>query len=117
MKVVGYTRCSTEEQATGGVTLESQRSKIEQFARLHELDLVDVIADAGVSAKSLDRPGLAQALARLDSGHVAGIVGAKLGRLSPPARDWNDLIDRFFGERAGKTLMSVSDSIDTRTAA
>lgn len=117
MKVIGYIRCSTEEQASGGVTLDSQRAKVEQYARLHELDLVEVVADAGVSAKTLDRPGLARALRMLGAGSAAGIVVAKLDRLSRSVRDWNALIDDYFGDRPGKTLMSVSDSIDTRTAA
>jgi site-specific DNA recombinase len=117
LKVVGYIRCSTEEQASGGVTLDAQRSKLEQYARLHDLELVEVVADAGVSAKSLDRPGLARALGLLEAGTAGGLVVAKLDRLSRSVRDWNALIDDYFGDRAGKTLMSVSDSIDTRTAA
>jgi DNA invertase Pin-like site-specific DNA recombinase len=31
--------------------------------------------------------------------------------------DWQTLIDDYFGEKAGKQLFSVNDSIDTRTAA
>lgn len=117
LKVVGYIQCSTEDQASGCVTLDSQRAKVEQYAHLHELDLVAVVADAGVSAKSLDRPGLDRALGMLRSGAAAGVVVAKLDRLSRSVRDWNALIDDYFGDRPGKTLMSVSDSIDTRTAA
>ena len=32
-------------------------------------------------------------------------------------KDWNGLIEGYFGERAGLQLFSVSDSIDTRSAA
>ena len=42
---------------------------------------------------------------------------SKLDRLSRSVADWNLLIDQYFGERAGKQLFSVVDSIDTRTAA
>jgi site-specific DNA recombinase len=34
-----------------------------------------------------------------------------------PVGDWQALILRYFGDQAGKRLMSVADSIDTRTAA
>ena len=61
-RVVGYIRVSTEKQADHGVSLEAQRAKLEGYAQLYDLDLVDVMIDAGVSAKTLDRPGLQQAL-------------------------------------------------------
>src|SRR3954466_4768983 len=101
MRAVGYVRCSTEEQATEGVTLDAQRAKLEAFARLHELDLVAVEVDAGASAKSLDRPGLARALAMLDAGEADGVLIAKLDRLSRSVADWNRLIDGYFGPAAG----------------
>lgn len=117
MKVVGYTRVSTEEQASGGFSLAAQREKLEQYCRLYDLELVEIIEDAGVSAKSLDRPGLQRALKMLKGKQAVGLVIAKLDRLSRSVGDWNDLIDGYFGERAGKQLFSVADSIDTRSAA
>src|SRR5689334_19166 len=63
MKVVGYVRVSSEDQARDGVSLDAQREKVLLFARLHGLDLAEVVADAGVSAKTLDRPGLSRVLA------------------------------------------------------
>ena len=41
----------------------------------------------------------------------------KLDRLTRSIADWQILIDDHFGEKAGKQLFSVADSIDTRTAA
>ena len=38
-------------------------------------------------------------------------------RLTRSVADWQTLIDGYFGEKAGKQLFSLSDSIDTRTAA
>ena len=117
MKVIGYVRVSTQEQADGGVSLAAQESKVRAYASLHDLDLMEVIIDAGESAKSLKRPGLQKALAMLKRGEASGMIVAKLDRLSRSVADWNRLIDGFFGEKAGKSLMSVADSIDTRTAA
>ena len=48
---------------------------------------------------------------------AGGLLIAKLDRLSRSVKDWNTLIDGYFGEKAGKQLFSVADSIDTRTAA
>lgn len=117
MKVVGYVRVSTQEQASTGVSLDVQAEKLRLYCRLHNLELVGVEADEGVSAKNLLRPGLARALDQLRAGAVAGLVVAKLDRLSRSVADWDKLIREFFGERAGSQLFSVADSIDTRTAA
>jgi DNA invertase Pin-like site-specific DNA recombinase len=80
-----------------------------------DLELVAVDEDAGVSAKSIQaRPGLLRALARLDAGDADGILVVKLDRLTRSVRDLGDLVERYFAARF--SLLSVSDSIDTRTA-
>jgi DNA invertase Pin-like site-specific DNA recombinase len=114
--VIGYVRVSTDEQSRDGVSLDAQRDKVRLYAELHGLDLVEIECDAGVSAKTLDRPALARVLAMLDAGALDGLVVYKLDRLTRSLADWSLLIDRYFGEKAGKALMSVSESIDTRTA-
>ena len=117
MRVAAYVRVSTEDQSRDGVSLDAQREKVRLYAELHGLDLVEIITDAGVSAKTIERPGLSRVLAMLDSGEAGGVVVFKLDRLTRSLRDWSDLIDRYFGEKASRSLMSVSESIDTRTAA
>jgi site-specific DNA recombinase len=117
MIVIGYTRVSSEEQAREGVSLSAQAEKVGLYCGLHNLDLLDVVVDAGVSAKTLARPGLARVLAALDDGSVGGLVVFKLDRLTRSLGDWSALIDRYFGRTGGPSLMSVSESIDTRSAA
>lgn len=72
MSVVGYVRVSSEEQSREGVSLAAQAEKVRLYGELHGLSLVDIVVDAGVSAKTLDRPGLARVLALLDSGEASG---------------------------------------------
>jgi site-specific DNA recombinase len=117
MKVIGYVRVSTQEQADGGVSLAAQEAKVRAYAALHDLELVEIIIDAGQSAKTLNRPGLQRALGMLKTRKADGLIVAKMDRLSRSVADWNDLIDDHFGEKAGRQLMSVADSIDTRSAA
>ena len=74
MKVIGYIRVSTDEQASHGVSLGAQRSKLEAFCSLYDYELVDVVVDAGASAKSLKRAGLQSVLASLDAGEAQGLV-------------------------------------------
>ena len=55
MKCIGYVRVSTEEQSREGVSIEAQIAKLKAYAALYEIELVDIIVDAGYSAKSLKR--------------------------------------------------------------
>lgn len=114
MKAVGYIRVSTEEQATQGVSLDAQKAKLEAYAGLYDIELVDIIIDAGQSAKSLDRPGLRQALEMLDSGEVEAMVIVKLDRLTRSVKDLDWLLENYFADKY--SLMSVSEQVDTRTA-
>jgi DNA invertase Pin-like site-specific DNA recombinase len=117
LRVIGYVRVSTEEQATGGFSLEAQEAKIRGYCALYELDLTGLHSDPGASGKTLDRPGLTAALAELRrrKGGPDGIVLAKLDRLTRSLADWAALINEFFRDER-RRLFSVGEQIDTRTA-
>ena len=116
MRVIAYCRVSTLEQADGGISLEAQQARMQAYAALYDLTIVETIIDAE-SAKSLNRAGLQRALALLRADKADGLLIVRLERLTRSISDWQDLIDAYFGERGGKQLLSVNDSIDTRTAA
>jgi len=116
MDVIAYCRVSTTEQSDSGVSLDAQQAKMRAYADLYNLTIVETIIDAE-SAKSLNRSGLQHALNLLRAGKADGLLIVKLDRLTRSIADWQDLIDAYFGERGGKQLLSVNDSIDTRTAA
>lgn len=115
-RAVGYIRVSTDKQADFGVSLEAQRAQIEKYADLYEIELVAIEVDAGLSASSLDRPGLQRALERLDRFEADAILVAKLDRLTRSGRDLYTLIDTYFKD-GSHGLLSVNDQIDTRSAA
>ena len=100
-----------------GVSLEAQQAKIRAYSELYSLELVDVIVDAGVSASTLDRPGLTTALAMLRGGQADALLVVKLDRLTRSVRDLGELVESYFANRKGPALLSVSEQIDTRTAA
>jgi DNA invertase Pin-like site-specific DNA recombinase len=116
-RAIGAIRVSTDEQSETGVSLAAQEAKIRAYCDLYGIELVRIVVDAGLSGKSLDRPGIQDALAGLDRGEADGIVVAKLDRLSRSVGDWDYLIANFFGEKAGCQLWSVAEAIDTRTSA
>ena len=113
-KAIGYTRVSTRDQADSGASLASQRTKINAYAILHDLELVEVIEDAGYSAKSLDRPGMTKLLSLIRGRKITTVVVAKLDRITRSVRDLGELIDLF--QRSGVEFASVADHIDTSTA-
>ena len=115
-KAVGYIRVSTDKQTEHGVSLEAQHAKLTAYAQLYDLELVDVIIDAGVSAKTLDRPGLQRALDMLRKGQANALLVAKLDRLTRSVKDLGTLVEGYFSSDK-ITLLSVADNIDTRTAA
>ena len=115
-RVVGYIRVSTDAQADRGVSLDAQRAKLGAYCTAMDLDLVAVVADEGLSAKSLDRPGLASALAMLRDGRADAVLVVKLDRLTRSVRDLGALVENYFANGRW-SLLSVADSIDTRTAA
>lgn len=115
VRAIGYIRVSTEEQSTTGVSLDAQKAKLEAYAALYDIELIGIEVDAGVSAKTLDRAGLQSALAKLDAGVADALIVVKLDRLTRRVADLDTLIERYFGSRF--TLMSVSEQIDTSSAA
>jgi len=115
-RTVAYLRVSTDKQADHGVSLAAQRAKVEAYAGLFDLDLVEVIEDAGASAKTLQREGLARALDLLTGGQAEALLVVKLDRLTRSVRDLGDLVEAYFAD--GRcALMSVGEQVDTRSAA
>lgn len=115
MRAIGYARVSTEKQADGGVSLEAQQEKVRAMAVVQGAMLLDVIVDAGESAKTLDRPGMERLLALVEARKVDVIIIAKLDRLTRSVKDLALLLERF--TRRGVALVSVAESLDTNTAA
>ena len=112
MKVVGYVRVSTDEQAESGAGLTAQRQAIQRAAEDRAWDLVAIYEDAGFSGKAVNRPGLAQALAAVECGKAEALVVAKLDRLSRSMKDFTALLDRAL--RKGWSVV-VPGMIDTTT--
>jgi DNA invertase Pin-like site-specific DNA recombinase len=114
MIVIGYTRCSTSEQATSGLGLDAQRALISAAATARGWQVVWV-EDAGHSAKSMRRPGIERALHMLAKGEAQAIVVAKLDRLSRSVQDFAATMDT--ARRQGWALVALDLGVDTTTPA
>jgi DNA invertase Pin-like site-specific DNA recombinase len=114
MRAIGYVRVSTDKQAEQGISLEAQAEKIRAMAQVHGAELVDLVIEGGLSAKTLNRPGLQRVLALTQASKVQAVIIAKLDRLTRSVRDLCELLDSF--ERRGVALISVAESLDTASA-
>ena len=117
LRLVGYVRVSTESQAREGVSLKAQRERLAAYCTAHDAELVALESDEAISGKvpPTKRPGLARALERIRSGEAGGLLVLRLDRLSRSTRDMLDLVDET--RRRGWRLISVSEHLDTGTAA
>lgn len=113
-KAVGYTRTSTAHQADGH-SIEVQAAKIEAWAVANGYELLGIYSDAGISGSSTKkRVELAKAL-DVATGEGAAVVVYSLSRLARSTRDMITISDRL--EKAGADLVSLSEAIDTTSAA
>lgn len=81
-KVALYIRCSHEEQVKFGETLESQKADLLEFAKIHNMEVVDIYADEGTTArKSLyKRKQFQRMISDVESGKIEVIVFKCLDR-------------------------------------
>jgi site-specific DNA recombinase len=114
VKVVGYTRCSTEEQAVDGVSLSTQLGRIEAWCEATGAELVETIEDGAVSGTRplADRPGGARVAALLEARNpdVDAVIIVRLDRLARNAADALHWLHKFAKGSLG--LVSVDDHLD-----
>jgi DNA invertase Pin-like site-specific DNA recombinase len=115
MRVLGYVRVSTDEQSDSGAGLEAQRSAIVAECERRGWQLVEVVEDAGFSAKDLKRPGIQAALHALEQGDAKALVASKLDRLSRSMIDFTALMAT--AQKQGWALVALDCAVDTTTPA
>lgn len=113
--VVGYVRVSTEEQAEQGLGLQAQRDRIAAYCLARGWQLAGIIEDAGVSASTLERPGMERVRSIMRRKLAHAVVALKLDRLTRRVADLQELLQE--ADRTGVALVSVSETLDTSSAA
>jgi site-specific DNA recombinase len=115
-KAVGYIRVSSEEQASSGFGLTTQEAAIRAFASSQGYELLEVVADPGVSGatKPGEREGFRHIVELAEQGAFSVLLVWKFDRLARQivyaVTAANDL-----QEQHGVQLRSVTEPIDTAT--
>ena len=115
MKAIAYLRVSTEDQKQNGISIAAQEERIRQYAGLYGHELIEIISDAGLSAKNLHRPGIQRIIDLMTRREIGAVIVSKLDRLTRSVRDLADIID--LSNRTEVALISVAEHIDTGSAA
>lgn len=114
MKVATYSRISTDEDRQP-FSLEAQMDRLKSYISAHDGWTLARSYSDQVSGKTLDRPGLKQALADAQDKRYDLLLVYKVDRL---ARSTSGLVQVLEGlDVAGVAFRSVSEPFDTSTAA
>ena len=110
-RAVLYARVSTDKQAADGHGLDAQRTRLQSYAQSQGLDVIDFVVDEGVSAKALERDGMARIRELVDSGAVDVVLVTKADRVSRSLRDLLNFSAEL--EDHGITLITTDEQLDT----
>jgi DNA invertase Pin-like site-specific DNA recombinase len=117
MKILGYARVSTIEQASEGMSMVAQENRIRSWAEAMGHDVIDVLVEEGMSGSKLlaERPKGKLIAQALDSrkADVDAVAVVRIDRLGRDAREQIALLKRF---RTGKVgLVAIAQQIDHAT--
>ena len=110
MRVIGYVRVCTDEQAITALAYRRSGRRSSRSASGGDGDLVRVITDEGFSAKDMRRPGVQEAIRVLEAGEAGAlVVTAKFDAESVDGR-----VLRAHGARAKAGMGALAlDCVDT----
>lgn len=110
-KAVAYIRVSTTEQAMEGYSIAAQVALIKNFAERKKWELVDVYADEGISAATIQkRPALMNLLSDAQNSEFEKVIIMKVDRISRNTKDAMFILNHLENENIG--LESVRENFD-----
>lgn len=116
MKIIGYARVSTDQQAESGLGLEAQKAVIESYAKKINAEIKHIFIDEGVSGNLSyeDRPGMFAAINALKKDDI--FLVAKRDRLG---RDDFALaiIEREIIKRKARIVSAAGEGTENDSAA
>lgn len=114
MNVLGYARCSTQEQQDSGHGLDAQEQRIRETCSQRDWTLVEIVREQG-SGKDLGRPVLLELLQRLADGEAEALVVSKVDRLTRSILDFAMLVNWFVEGRLSLVVLDLDLDMSTPT--
>lgn len=117
-QAIGYIRVSTDKQVKSGGGMAAQRTLIEGFAKLNDLEIIGwYVEDEAVSGsiRPSDRPAMSRALEALSTGPASVFLFKDQTRVGRNASDLLQLRDRADAE--GWRLAGSDGKLDNSTPA
>ncbi|HEV8339592.1 MAG TPA: recombinase family protein [bacterium] len=110
-----YLRVSTDAQAENGASLLMQEERLRAYCVARGWEAGEMYRDEGLSARTMDRPGLQRLLLDAKGRRFNAVCVYSLSRLTRSVKDLGFLLETF--ERAKVAAVSLSESLDATTAA
>ena len=110
-RVFGYVRVSTAEQASGGLSLETQQQQITGYCMIKGWAVAEFFIEAGVSGSVplADRPEGQRLLATLQPGDT--VITAKLDRAFRSAADALGTLEQLKEDRIGLHMIDLGGDV------
>ncbi len=113
-RVVGYIRVSTQIQVEEGFSIEGQKQQLLAYCKTHNMEMVRLYIDEGISGKSLEgRHALNKLLEDAKENHFQEVIIWKVSRIARNVQDLLDIIKAL--DYQGIVLSSVSEGISTES--
>lgn len=113
-RAIGYVRVSTKGQADNGVSIDMQREKIRAYCEFYELELVDILEDAGKSGKNMKRPAAQELIKLVEDKAFDALIIYKLDRLGRSVIDLLSFSQLL--EKNDVSLHSINEKLDTTSS-
>lgn len=108
-----YLRLSRDDEGTGeSSSITTQRGILRDYAKSHELHVVDEYVDDGFSGTNYERPAFKRMVEDIEAGKVNCVITKDLSRLGRNSARTSDLLDEYFPAH-GVRYISVIDGYDS----
>lgn len=110
VRVVFYTRVSTEEQAKHGSSLETQEEEVLRLCDQRGWEIVGGYSDPGISGATIEaRPGVKSLIEDSTKGDFELVLVTNLDRLSRDTADLWSIISQFRDNKVGIATTTLPD--------
>jgi len=116
MRVAIYIRVSTEEQKLKGLSVETQKDVLTEYAEKNNMEIVDYYIDAGLTARKRlsHRKDLHRLLQDVEMGYIDLIIFTKLDRWFRNISDYYKVQERI--DKYHVNWKTIFENYDTLTA-